>query len=233
MESNKPAKPLTIKDRFLLETEDILVEDNISPQMKDQLHLWAPRKLFNKAQRVLSDIESRKKKFKLKKGLDFGCGAGGAVVLGTLYGYEMTGLEIDVSHRAEEGKAKETSSISIDECNNLTNPFATVHDLLGERGYNIVRLNTNAFPWDEFEDDSFDFVTAYRSLFKDEAPPREGDDITDNFRSRLLEIARIVRPKGVISVVPMSNKGWIRDCEAARVLLEQKKIKLCGKDPKP
>jgi SAM-dependent methyltransferase len=172
------------------------------PFLRCHLTLNDLKRIYRNARRIVGKALA----IGLQYGLDFGCGSGNTVVLGELSGLCMIGVDIDLFRRdvgyKKDGVPEEKWE-AVRVC-----PYMKIHDALRALGYRIVNRNTNAFPWSEFMDDEFDFVSAYRSLLKNQSPVREADD-RGGFNRRLEEIARTIRPGGRLLTDPKGRKAKI------------------------
>ncbi len=123
----------------------------------------------------------------MRKGIDFGCGACTAVIIGKLFGLQITGLDILPPAHIKRKQ-----------------PYAKLQKKLKKLGYKIVLRNTQEFPWTEFEDDQFDFMIAMYSLGEDAS----GLEREEGWRAkRLEELARITRPGAIWQVSPKGRRA--------------------------
>jgi SAM-dependent methyltransferase len=153
------------------------------------------------------------KKLGLKRGLDFGCGTCGAVVVGKLLGIEIVGLDLDFQREDVPGGEGECC-------------YKLVQDKLREQGFPIVNRNTNRFPWKEFKASEFDFVLSYYGLNKNFAEARPGDYKGKLLDRRWQELARVTAPKGLWVLYPHDHIQLIKASPSYAKYIEPKSISL-------
>ena len=134
-------------------------------------------------------VTLRLKKWKCKSGIDFGCGTGGLIVLSSLIGIKMVGVDTSV---VKDGY----------------NRYNEITSNLTRMGFDIRLFDTSKYPWD-FGSNSMDVVTAFQSIKEDYTSNTTRNHLSWNskiIRKRIKEISRIVKPRGVWYVG--SNKHY-------------------------
>jgi SAM-dependent methyltransferase len=142
--------------------------------------------------------------------LDFGCGVGFSLVLGKLYNIEVVGLDIPIYKGENPIYSTQDAQPS---------PFLKVQKKLVSAGYRVVLRDTVLFPWEEFEDNEFEFITFFFSIIKN-----FGDDENLwDLNKRLHELVRITKPNGSWHIEP---KRHIRTILREAPIL--KKVRICS-----
>jgi hypothetical protein len=167
--------------------------------------------LFNRAWKHLRVM----RRLNLTKGLDFGCGAAGTVVLGKLTGIEITGMDIPF--------------FSFPHAHAGPNPFRPVQEYLKSHGHRIVIRETMDYPWKEFRKRSFDCIVSFNSIDSDYSDKSDSNRFgrnSDSMRMRLKELSRISK-KNAIWIIGGKSRYWrLRRSKFFRRASNRKRVEL-------
>jgi len=124
---------------------------------------------FNRHIKTIQAIQ----KMKMFKGLDFGSGLCSCLVIGKLLKLDISGLDIP------------------------NTPYLPVQKKLISMGHKIHIMDTTQFPWTDFKDDEFEFITFFYSINKQFLNNEKW-----SMEDRLKELSRITKKDGAWFIYP-------------------------------
>ena len=145
-------------------------------------------------------------KSKFKKGLDFGCGCVGSSIIGRLHGIEIVGLDIPYGlDDSEEGNRNRLGKPASEISDKISVHFP-IQKNLQKMGYSIIVRDTTIYPWEEFNDNEFDFVMAYFALSKEWTNHKDTLNFEGEiYKKRLEQLFRITKDGGRWFVHPKNH----------------------------
>ena len=161
-----------------------------------------PNKNYN---RILPPI-LKAKQAGFKTGLDFGCGSIGSPIVARLFDLELTGLDIPCGIDDSAEGERNRKGLEASEVWDKTSIHLAPQVNLQKMGYKIIIRDTTIYPWEEFQDNEFDFIMAYFALSKEWIKHKDVlDFLGEEYKRRLQELARITKKNGVWYVHPKTH----------------------------
>jgi hypothetical protein len=169
---------------------------------------FVPKKYLNPERNYTRFVRSllHVKKMGLTSGLDFGCGCVGTSIMAKLHGIRLVGLDIPYGVDDSKEGERNRGGIAASDVANKESIHLGIQKNLQSMGYDIVLRDTNKYPWNEFEDNKFQFILAYYALSKEWVNHKDILDFSgDAYSKRIQELVRISTKHSLWIIHPVEH----------------------------